>query len=389
MIVELNDSIQKTQPKTTTPVKAQNQNSSSAKQSIPGINKGMSQGKTNIQNSAKTQAAGISGTSKPKTLSSEHSNTSNGVHVNANSYNKTAENPQTEMQPQQAVLGTDSVSKTLTQASDTIQKAKKDSVATDAMPLFYKEHFIPGDSIKWTSLGHQPSGFEGFSMPYRLKNDDGITGLLLFCFIITSYVLTFGKKSIIEQAKSLFSRKEQAYSFGKATGSDLRHRIMLRIQTCILMGVFIFSYFNDYNPNSYSLLPRYYVLGIYIGICIIFYIIKRLIYQFLGWVFFDKYITSSWIGCYSTIINFLGFCYFPLVLLMVYYNLSAPTILIIGLFLIIFAKILMFYKWLKFFFNNLHGLLYLIVYFCALEILPCFLLVQGLLQTNIILQLKL
>ena len=65
------------------------------------------------------------------------------------------------------------------------------------------------------------------------------------------------------------------------------------------------------------------------------------------------------------------------------------AVVIIGFILIIIAKILMFCKWLKLFFSNLYGLLYLIVYFCALEILPCFLLVQGLLQTNIILQLKL
>ena len=116
---------------------------------------------------------------------------------------------------------------------------------------------------------------------------------------------------------------------------------------------------------------------------------KWIIYKFLGWIFFDKNITSSWLESYSTIINYLGICTFPLILLMVYSELSASTILIIGFILIIIAKILMFCKWLKLFFSNLYGLLYLIVYFCALEILPCILLAQGLIETNIILQLKL
>ncbi len=42
-----------------------------------------------------------------------------------------------------------------------------------------------------------------------------------------------------------------------------------------------------------------------------------------------------------------------------------------------FTKILMFYKWLKLFCNNLYGGFLLILYFCALEIMPCFMLYQG------------
>jgi hypothetical protein len=50
--------------------------------------------------------------------------------------------------------------------------------------------------------------------------------------------------------------------------------------------------------------------------------------------------------------------------------------------LIIFLKTLMFYKWLKLFCNNLYGSLLLILYFCALEIIPCLMLYRGLIQLN-------
>lgn len=42
----------------------------------------------------------------------------------------------------------------------------------------------------------------------------------------------------------------------------------------------------------------------------------------------------------------------------------------------------MLYKWLKLFCGNLYGGLLLIVYFCALEIMPCFVLYQGVMQLN-------
>jgi len=410
MIVELNDSIQsqvksqvKTQNQTKAQVPAKNQNQAPTKTQgqantqIPvklqnsvknqtqtntqGYTKTQSPVKTQIQTQAKTQI-------QAKSLNPMQNKVQNQIQTKAqNQVPANAQIPQ-KMQPLMPVQATDSLQKAQA-VNDSIQKAKKDSIESTQIPLFYKEQFIPGDSIKWTSLGHKPAGFDGISIPYRLRTDDGITGLLLFCFILTAYVFAYGKKAMIEQVKSLFSRKEQNDFFGKATASDLRHRIMLRLQTCILMGIFIFGYFNDYNPFTFNQKSIYWILGIYIGICIAFYSLKWMLYSFLGWVFFNKSITSAWLESYSTIINYLGICYFPLVLLMVFYDLQPSIILIIGLILIIFAKILMFYKWLKFFLNNLHGLLYLIVYFCALEILPCFLLVQGLLQTNIILQLKL
>lgn len=277
----------------------------------------------------------------------------------------------------------------MVEPNDSIPLVRKDSATIDTIPLFYKDQFIPGDSIKWTSLGHQPSGFDGTPMPYRLRTDDGITGLLLFCFILTAYVFANGKKVLMEQCKNLFNRKEQTDVFSRTTSSDFRYRIILQLQTCILMGIIIFDYFHGHSPSFFEHNPVYLILGVYIGICILYYVIKWIIYAFIGWIFFDKNVITSWLESYSTIIHYLGFCFFPLTLLMIYFDLSTSIILSIGLILVILAKIVMFYKCLQFFFNNMYGVLYLIVYFCALEILPCFLLVQGLLQTNIILQIKL
>ena len=61
---------------------------------------------------------------------------------------------------------------------------------------------------------------------------------------------------------------------------------------------------------------------------------------------------------------------------------------IIGLFLMFFTKILMFYKWIKLFFDKISSLFLLILYFCALEIMPYLLLYQGLRELNNILVIK-
>ena len=104
--------------------------------------------------------------------------------------------------------------------------------------------------------------------------------------------------------------------------------------------------------------------------------------MFIGWTFFDKNRTNIWLESYSTLIYYAGFALFPFVLFLVYFDLSLTNLLIIGTIILIFAKILMLYKWLKLFCNNLYGGLLLIVYFCALEIMPCFVLYQGVMQLN-------
>ena len=102
----------------------------------------------------------------------------------------------------------------------------------------------------------------------------------------------------------------------------------------------------------------------------------------LGWIFFDESTTTLWLESYSTLLYYLGFTLFPFVLFIVYFDLSLQLTVIIGLILAFFAKILMLYKWLKLFCNNLYGGLLLILYFCALEIMPCFVLYQGVTQLN-------
>ena len=168
----------------------------------------------------------------------------------------------------------------------------------------------------------------------------------------------------------------------------MRYLLLLILQTCILAGVCIFNYFNDIQPELVHHVPPGLLLGIYIGMCLLYLCLKWMLYSFLGWIFFDESVTTLWLESYSTLLYYLGFALFPFALFIVYFDLSLQLTIIIGLILAFFAKILMLYKWLKLFCNNLYGGLLLILYFCALEIIPCLLLYQGLRELNNILVIK-
>ncbi|MEG2514743.1 MAG: DUF4271 domain-containing protein [Bacteroidaceae bacterium] len=231
-------------------------------------------------------------------------------------------------------------------------------------------------------------GFEGDSLSYRLRADDGVTTVVFLCFFFTAYVLAHGKKFLVQEVKDFNRTKGRNSIFDTSTASDFRYGLVLLTQTCILMGICCFDYFHTKLPQLFDVVHPNLVLGIYVFCFILFYLLKWMVYHFLGWVFFDKSRTNMWLESYSTIICFFGISLFPVVLMMIYFDLSLSVLISMELLLLLLTKMLMFYKYLKLFSSNLYGFLCLIVYFCALELIPCFILFQGIVQINNLLLIK-
>lgn len=253
----------------------------------------------------------------------------------------------------------------------------------DSLSLRADSVVIQADSVKLAvhkEISHP--GLEGNPVPYHLQSDDGVTAILLLCFFLTAYVLSQGKRFLLQQIKDFTHIKERASIFTASTASDFRYRILLLFQTCVFLSICFFDYFYDSTPDILEQKPPYFVLLLYIATCVTYLFLKWQMYRFLGWVFFDKSKTNVWLESYSVIMYYLGFALFPFVLLMVYFDLPGYIIIPCVLSLVVLAKILMFYKWLKVFFSNMYGVLYLIVYFCALELIPCLILYQGLIHIN-------
>ena len=226
------------------------------------------------------------------------------------------------------------------------------------------------------------TGTEGIPIPYSPRMDDGITVVLLCCFFLSAYVLSRSRRFLLQLVKDFLLHRERTSIFATSTAADMRYLLLLILQTCILAGVCLFNYFNDTNPDLVHRVPPFILLGIYIGACLVYLFLKWIIYSFLGWIFFDESTNTLWLESYSTLLYYLGFALFPFALFVVYFDLSLQLTMIIGLVLAFFTKILILYKWIKLFCSNLYGGLLLILYFCALEIIPCFMLYRGMIQLN-------
>ncbi|TRX47907.1 DUF4271 domain-containing protein [Bacteroides sp. HF-5092] len=232
------------------------------------------------------------------------------------------------------------------------------------------------------------SGFEGTPISYSPRTDDAIALTLLACFFLSSIALARGKRFLSQQVKDFVLHRERTSIFDSSTAADVRYLLVLVLQTCVLSGITFLNYFHDTCLALMNHVSPLLLLGIYVGFCLVYFLLKWLLYMFLGWTFFDKNKTNIWLESYSALIYYVGFALYPFVLFLVYFDLSLTSLVIIGAIILIFTKILMFYKWIKLFFHQFSGLFLLILYFCALEIVPCLLLYQGMIQMNNILLIK-
>jgi len=266
---------------------------------------------------------------------------------------------------------------------------------TDTLSLLQQKQISPAkadsDSLQLADLHavqEVDSGFEGTPISYSPRTDDAIALTLLVCFFLSSIALARGKKFLSQQVKDFVLHRERTSIFDSSTAADVRYLLVLVLQTCVLSGITFLNYFHDTCPALMDHVSSLLLLGIYVGFCLAYFLLKWLLYMFLGWTFFNKNRTNMWLESYSALIYYIGFALFPFVLFLVYFDLSFTNLIIIGSIILIFTKMLMFYKWIKLFFHQFGDLFLLILYFCALEIVPCLLLYQGMVRINDILLIK-
>ena len=142
------------------------------------------------------------------------------------------------------------------------------------------------------------------------------------------------------------------------------------LQTCLLLAILAFFYSREYISQTYVLSSQYQLIGIYFGAFAGYFLLKMLFYGGVNWVFFDKKKNEQWNRSQLFIFSIEGVALFPLVMLQVYFDLSMKSAVIYAVIVIILVKILSFYKCYDIFFRRLGVFLQIILYYCALEIIP-------------------
>ena len=232
-------------------------------------------------------------------------------------------------------------------------------------------------------------GMTGEPLPYLIQSDGRVTTLMFLCILMVSFAFSREKKYLLQQARSLFINRERSSMFDETNIIDVRCFILLILHTCIILGFCLYGYFTEKAPVLFEKIPHMLLLGGFIGLIPVYLFIKWILYGVVNWTFFQKVKNSAWTTSFFNLFIWLGILLLPLVLLVVYLDISSPTNLYLIGFVVIIAKISLFWKSFSNFFEKIHGAFHLILYFCALEILPDFVLWKGieLVSNNLILKL--
>lgn len=251
------------------------------------------------------------------------------------------------------------------------------------MVRLQQERQVKKDSLLIAQIQQTDSrGKEGDALPYLLSMDAPITVIMYCCFFLLAYVLGNGKRHLLQRFKNFFHTKERSSLFDDRSGSDMRYTAALLLVSCILSGFCVYDYYSDCSPQLFQTVPHSILLSVYILSVILFLMVKRLLYQFINWIFFYRQKSTLWLEAYSDVIIWTGLLLFPIVLLIVYFDLMPHWAIIFVGCVFLIMKSLLLYKCIKNFFSHLYGLLHLIVYFCALEIVPDLLVWKGLSYMN-------
>jgi len=233
------------------------------------------------------------------------------------------------------------------------------------------------DTVTHPELLLVQAGTGGTPRPYTLLSDDLVTGTLLVCFLLAALGCAVSRFFLWRQIKQFFYVPKSGTTEVKETVGEYRFQWLLVLQTCLLSGLLYYLFLRTVKHDGLATAP-WTVVGIGAGVMLGYFLLKQLIYQLVNPVFFDKKKVLQWRKSSVFLFAVEGCLLFPLPLLLACFDFSSENALIYLLTVVIFVKILFFCKVCLIFFRFKSALLQIILYFCALEIVPLLFLFGGL-----------
>lgn len=239
-----------------------------------------------------------------------------------------------------------------------------------SLPQYYKQNFFSNDSMYHPELDGGRYGVAGDPVPYTIRGDNTITALLLGCFVLALIAFSKSRRFLFRQTKNFFYEPRTLTTEFSETTNELRFQSFLVLQTCLLFAIVSFLYTQDCVADTFILSSQYQLVAIFFGVFVGYYALKMLIYWFVNSVFFGKKKSTRWLKSFLFITSFEGVALFPLVMLQSYFDLSIQNAVFYVAFVIVLVKLLLLYKSYVVFFGHKTFFLQIILYFCALEIMP-------------------
>ena len=238
------------------------------------------------------------------------------------------------------------------------------------LPQYYREGFFSKDSLFHPELPGGRFGVAGDPVPYSIHNDSVITSILLAFFILVVIAIANIHEFIVRQFKSFFYISHEGTSEMAETGTELRIQVFMVFLSSLLLSLLFYFYTIHYIGDTFVLESQYYLIAVYLVLMIVYFTAKVILYSVVNSVFFDSKRKQHWFKTLLFISSMEGLILFPAVLLQTYFDMSEKNVILYFTIVLFFVKILTFFKCYVVFFRRNVVKLQIILYFCALEMVP-------------------
>ncbi|NPD91052.1 DUF4271 domain-containing protein [Prevotella sp. PMUR] len=244
------------------------------------------------------------------------------------------------------------------------------SIKDVRLPLYYKETFFSESPMLHPEVKSDRSGVAGDPVPYTMRTDNFFNIILIVCFILASVSIGHSRNFIIRQFKSFVYYPAKERVFSTETSNEVHFQVLLLLQTCLQVAVIQYFLTLRYIGVTFVLSSDYQLIGVYLVCVAAYFLLKWLLYSFVNIVFFNSKINLQWVKAWLFLTAFEGILLFPIVLLQIYFDLDVQYTMIYFIIVLIFVKLLTFYKSCIIFLRQKVLFLQIILYFCALEMVP-------------------
>ena len=238
------------------------------------------------------------------------------------------------------------------------------------LPQYYKEGFFSKDSLFHPELEGGRYGTMGDPIPYSVRGDDVITSLLLIFFVLAVIAYSNIRGFFTRQVKNFFYMVHEGATTMTETATEARFQVYIVFLTSLMFSTLFYFYSLHYHGDAYALNSQYYLILIVWAIFLFYFLLKMGLYSLVNMVFFDGKRNGQWIKSLLFVISLEGLLAFPAVIMGPYFDMPVEKVEIYFAIVLILVKLMTFYKCYIIFFRQNVVSLQIILYLCALEIVP-------------------
>ncbi len=243
--------------------------------------------------------------------------------------------------------------------------------AVDSLKWEYDPGFFRGNALmhpELPPLQHRVTP-KPLTQPY--PHYDSILGMIILCFALLSLLINYTRDFLQIRGKDFFytANSNDFPSNDKATPPALAVPITYLL-LCATGSLFALHYAQSTYGLRFCPIPLHALLATYAGCVALMFVAKRLLSAFINWIFFDKGSRQLWRVEYNFLLTVETITLLPIVAMGFCFDMQAKTVLTAGLAIVAVVKILLLYKAFEIFIPKFYGILHLLSYLCALEIIP-------------------